>query len=533
MRRTQEDFISEATELWEGRWDYSAVEFKTTKSAVTIGCRLHGYFKQRPQEHLRHKVGCGLCSGSFMDTELFKDRAYRVWGDRWDYSAVEYENSSKTLRIKCPQHNKTFYQTASNHLSGKVGCNACSGRNLTTSEFVDKLKEVWGDRWDYSKTEFKTTDDKVIVTCPKHGDFYQRAMSLLKGMVGCTECSGIRLNPNSFMSRVQQTWGGRWDYEDTKFEGVTNRLSVRCRDHGVFEQRAETHLLGRVGCRSCQSPSLGEVALSEFVTGLGFEVDRNRRDLLDGGLELDIYVPSKKVALEFNGVYYHSSKFKDKSYHAVKLKECQRAGIRLLQVWEDDWTHKGPIIREHIAQVLGVSTAPKISARDTQVRLVPRTQAFEFMNSFHIQGAVNCSVYLGLYLRDALVALAGFKKNGSNYTLSRYATSGNVRGGHSKIVKNFENSYHYNKLVTFADLAFSDGGLYQATGWSKDKEIPPDYTYLQREVRVHKSNFRVASFRSRPDLLFEEGLSERELADLNNLLRVYDSGKVRFVKQHP
>ena len=90
MRRTQEDFISEATELWEGRWDYSAVEFKTMKSAVTIGCRLHGYFKQRPQEHLRHKVGCGVCSGSFMDTELFKDRAYRAWGDRWDYSDVEY-----------------------------------------------------------------------------------------------------------------------------------------------------------------------------------------------------------------------------------------------------------------------------------------------------------------------------------------------------------------------------------------------------------------------------------------------------------
>ena len=106
----------------------------------------------------------------------------------------------------------------------------------------------------------------------------------------------------------------------------------------------------------------------------------------------------------------------------------------------------------------------------------------------------------------------------------------NVQGGHSRIVSYFEKTYNPESLCTFADLTFSDGGLYRNTGWREDKLLPPDYSYLRSGVRQHKFSYRITRFRNDPSLEFVEGATERELAAMNNLLRVYDAGKIRFTR---
>ena len=123
-----------------------------------------------------------------------------------------------------------------------------------------------------------------------------------------------------------------------------------------------------------------------------------------------------------------------------------------------------------------------------------------------------------------------FKRNGATYTLSRYATSISVVGGHSKLIKAFENTHPGGRLITFADITFGVGDLYTTTGWSKDKVIPPDYYYIVDGRRVHKFNYRLTRFKEDPDLEYVAGKSEREMAALNNLPRIWDAGKIRFVK---
>lgn len=134
---------------------------------------------------------------------------------------------------------------------------------------------------------------------------------------------------------------------------------------------------------------------------------------------------------------------------------------------------------------------------------------------------------------QSLVALGAFLKSGDNYILSRYATSMNVVGGHSKVVKYLERNYSYGRLITFADNTFSAGSLYEATGWEKDGLVPPDYSYLVNNKRQHKFGFRKARFSRDPSLLFELNMTESELAALNGLLRIWDAGKVRYVRPHP
>lgn len=281
------------------------------------------------------------------------------------------------------------------------------------------------------------------------------------------------------------------------------------------------------GCPRCSKKiSKPEVALFEFVRDeLGFA------DALQGDrkairpLELDIYVPSKHVAIEYNGVYWHSEKMgKDSKYHYNKWKSAQDQGIDLVTIWEDDWNRNPELVKRMIAHKLGRSQDRRVYARLTNVVSVDVAVAREFLEENHIQGFVRGSLYLGLEWAGELIALAVFQRANGFMYLQRYATSCHVIGGLGKIL-----SVTDGDIVTFANLEVSNGGLYEKLGFIVDKELDPDYSYVYFGTRVHKFNFRLKRFRDDPSLVWQDGLSERELALLNGIPRVWDSGKIRYV----
>ena len=123
-----------------------------------------------------------------------------------------------------------------------------------------------------------------------------------------------------------------------------------------------------------------------------------------------------------------------------------------------------------------------------------------------------------------------FRSRGEGvWELSRYATAGLVRGGFTRLLTTFVKEHRPTQVVSFSDNTVSDGGVYEQAGFTRDGEIAPDYSYLVEGQRVHKFNYRLNRFRTDPDLKFEPGLTEKELADLNGLPRIYDAGKVRWV----
>lgn len=536
---TTAEFVEKAQEVWGGRWDYSHTIYDGATVPITVVCSQHGSFKQHPTSHLRGNVGCRKCSAWKASPSEFLVKASKIWEQRWDYSEVEYTNATTKVKIICREHGP-FYQTPKKHLVGNVGCSKCNGQRMTTQEFIEKARGVWGDRWGYLEMEYTRSQEEVQIECPQHGPFYQRPNNHLSGSVGCRSCnigkSGTPLSTDEFINRSREVWGSRWNYSSTKYQGTKNSLTLTCPDHGDFIQPPDSHFLGRVGCRRCRPVGISssEAALAEFVTSLGVDVERHVRALVPGrNLEVDMYVDSCRTALEFNGLYWHSEQFRTPNYHRDKTNLLKDQGIRLIHVWEDDWDLKRSIMEEHIRQVLGVSKLAKVSARATRVVHISKIQAREFMTEFHIQGFSPSSVYLGLQHGSDLVAVGSFKRSGSDYVLTRYATSANVRGGHSKIVAHFESEFSYDQLVTFADLAFSYGNLYRHTGWVEDSILPPDYSYIVKGKRAHKFGYRLQKFKTSSNLQFVPGATERELAQLNGLFRVYDAGKIRFIKKHP
>ena len=536
---TPEEFLGRSLNIWGDRWNYELLNFKGMDEAVTLICKDHGEFSQVASKHIYSKqVGCKRCHGrSPLTHEEFLSRAKGAWGERWDYTDTLYVNSVTPVEIGCSEHGK-FLQVPSSHWSGKVGCPRCRGEVSDLDSFIFRASQVWGGRWSYSKTVYRGHDHPILIGCAEHGDFEQLTGSHLSGFIGCSMCANPFQDRTRFMAEAGRVWKGRWDLSRVDLVSSAYPIEVICKTHGEFNQRPFEFIQGKVGCIPCQNTqtSKGEQEVLDLFQSLE-EVDPQHRVkglLSNPRIELDIYAPEKKVAIEFNGVYWHSSKFKDKDAHHTKFKLAVEAGIKLVQVWEDDWNLRRPIVEEHLKQVLGVSTLPKIAARKTKVVEVPYSVAKDFLNANHIQGAAGAAFHLSLQYEEDVVALASFKRRSDgDLELVRYATSANVQGGHSKLVTYVERNYTYNQLVTFADLTFGSGELYRKTGWVEDKFLSPDYQYLVGGQRIHKFNYRLKRFREDPDLQYVAGMSESQLAELNGLLRVYDAGKIRFVKKHP
>ena len=189
---TTEEFIKKAKEIHGNKYDYSKVKYVDWYTPVTIICPEHGEFQQRAGNHLS---GCGCFNCGIIKrsqpqsdtTENFIKKARKIHGNKYDYSKIEYINSYTKVCIICPEHGE-FWQKPASHLQGS-NCPKCSKTSaLTTEEFIKKAKKVHGDKYDYSKVEYKNYNTHVTIICPEHGEFQQKAYNHLKGN-GCFRCN--------------------------------------------------------------------------------------------------------------------------------------------------------------------------------------------------------------------------------------------------------------------------------------------------------------------------------------------------------
>ena len=253
-RCTIEDFIKKAKAVHGDKYDYSKVEYKSARTKVTIICPDHGEFEQFPNNHLLGQ-GCLNCGRISMadnrrgSTEGFIKKAKEIHGDKYDYGKVDYKGSKEAVCIICPDHGE-FYQKSGDHISGR-GCPRCGGTTkLTEGGFIKKAREVHGDKYDYSKIEYKNNREKVCIICPDHGEFYQIPRDHLKGM-GCRRCAGLeKLTTEEFVKRSKSIHGDKYDYSKVEYKNSHTPVEIFCKIHGYFSQIPAAHLKGK-GCYKC------------------------------------------------------------------------------------------------------------------------------------------------------------------------------------------------------------------------------------------------------------------------------------------
>ena len=271
---TTETFIERAKKIHGNKYDYSKTIYgKNVDEKVNIICPIHGEFLQSPHEHLSGK-NCPLCSHrSFRyTTEEFIDKARKIHGNKYNYSKVNYINNRTRVCIICPKHGE-FWQLPSVHLNGG-GCKECRKEKLshkfsfTTEEFIKKVKEIHGDKYDYSKVRYINSNTNVCIICPIHGETWQRPANHLRSC-GCLACG----NDNSSQKRTKNTeefiedaikvHGDKYDYSKVEYSHNQEKVCIICPTHGEFWITPNHHLQGH-GCSNCLKDE-NKLTLEQFV----------------------------------------------------------------------------------------------------------------------------------------------------------------------------------------------------------------------------------------------------------------------------
>ena len=153
-------------------------------------------------------------------------------GNKYDYSETVYSAAAKIVKIICPLHGE-FYMTANNHLRGQ-GCPKCAGNiKLTTEEFINKAKDVHGDKYDYSKVEYINRRTEVCIICPECGEFQQTPHSHLAGN-GCPKCKGWVFNTEDFIDKAKKVHSDKYDYSEVVYTKSCEKVKIICSTHGEF-----------------------------------------------------------------------------------------------------------------------------------------------------------------------------------------------------------------------------------------------------------------------------------------------------------
>jgi hypothetical protein len=277
---TTELFIEECKIKHGERYDYSEARYTGFGEKVKIICREHGPFWQRAVTHLKG-AGCLACSGILQKTtDEFVKEAKSVHGDAYDYSKTRYRSRTKKVTIICPKHGE-FKQRAACHLKG-CGCSLCSGvKQLTTEEFVARSRQVHGGKYHYSKVVYTTSDKRVVITCPKHGDFEQQAVSHLQGC-DCPKCAfqaGIEkrtLTKDEFVDKAINVHGNKYQYHKANYVNMGTKVVIVCPKHGDFEQCPQNHVHATASCPKCRE-SKGETKVRMYLENAGITYKYNHR----------------------------------------------------------------------------------------------------------------------------------------------------------------------------------------------------------------------------------------------------------------
>lgn len=487
--------------------------------------------------------------------------------------------SMRKVQWRCTINPNHIWETTPYSLTTKgSGCPYCSGRHIvagvndlatTHPELVQELADpqlaTTLSRGSVTNVEWVCTDH------PEH-TWLATPTNRVKG-VGCPICVNkqVMVGFNDLATTHPHIVSQLYDPADatTVTAGTGKKLRWVCPvdpDHLWLAQPSYLLSPRPTGCPVCysQNRSAPEFKLVSFLEKLLPEATilTSDKTILGGGRELDIVIPDKKIAIEFNGVWWHcEANVTDKHYHRKKTRDAATAGYQLIHVWEDDWFNKQEIVLRGIAHRLGATTnlhsvlpeidplkTERIFARQLTLTHVNGSTAREFWAENHLQGPVNSKFYFGLIDDDDHVrALLGVgqKNHGSRvkrgpgmWDIQRYATCGAITGGFTRLLAYAEKEiraagFPITAWTSYSDDDISGGSMYLAAGFTADHHQDPSYSYIggiTRWTRSHRANWMRHRFETDPDLVYEDGWTEHQAALANNLYRIYDAGKTRWIK---
>lgn len=485
------------------------VEYTSMKDYVFPSCKKHGKFKIRAFD-FAYLRGCPHCGRDNkvktpfkrkrmnMTFDEFKTTAEQIHGHKYEYDESSFVNLKTKMNIICPIHG-VFQQSPHSHLNGH-GCNQCGvikrslAQTTTTEEFVEKCNKIHNGKYIYSQTNYTDCYNDVDIICPKHGLFSMAAYSHLQGH-GCKQCA-IEENALKMLKEQEEFIkeakikhpNENNDYSLVKYVGAKIPVEIVCPNGHHYFQMPNKHLIGH-GCPKCACyRSRGEREIEEFIKELGLEYETSNRTLLNGD-EIDILIPSKKIAIEYNGLYWHSDLFKSSDYHLKKSLQCEKLGYKLIHIFEDEWkTHKDICVSK-LKRLCGLTDdLINISPNDCTIQINGhRDDISGFLGNYTLEGRKPFTEAINAYFGDVLIATMTFSNIGSNaWELIQIAYHNDYycKGIEEVLFQHFIKEFSPQELIASVDRSWNNGELLEKNGFEKYNETEPNYFYVIGNKRV-------------------------------------------------
>lgn len=447
----------------------------------------------------------------------------RIW--HWVNDLREY------FLCKCGR--KTSFNR--NWLDGyKISCSAkCAQSNLSTKE---KRKNTLFDKYG-------------VDNIAKLDEIKQKQAVTNQLRYGATSSFQNQIVKDKYKKTVLENWGTDHYFKTEDFKvkaksyylkkwGVDHQLKVdeikeKIKNTCVDKYGVETYLNTEHSRSSIKlsNRSTYESEICEWLDDLNIEYEKNSYSIISP-YSLDIFIKDHNLAIEFNGLYWHSEFFKEKDYHFKKTDLCRNKSIQLVHVWEDDWISRKAVVKSIIKNYLH-KIEKKIPARKCEVKMVENKEVSEFLNTNHLQGYTRFTDAYGLYNNEELVSLMCFGWRSTNgkkeYELIRFCNKldFNIIGAASKLYSFFvKNNQDIDTITSYSDLAIFNGNLYKTLGFENKGHTNLNYWWVVKGVRMHRFNFNKSKL---VKLGYSRHKTEVEIMHELNNWRVFGCGQEKWI----
>jgi len=414
----------------------------------------------------------------------------------------------------------------------------------------DWKKEIFKkfqNRYTVISTTIKNSKDPIDIRCNMCNTISKKRVDALihhdEECIFCKERSSVRdkFDDNDFLKEGYKLLDEKIDIKNNK--QPLNLLHIKCGTIHRITYKDFFHKKHR--CSNCKV-SYNEQEIVEFIkTIYDGSIILHDRSMLKPN-ELDIYIPDKKLAIEYNGSYYHRVEKLGNNYHQKKTLDCNDKGIRLIHIFDSDWVHKKEFIKQKILIALNKDFRKKIYAKNTIVKIENNKERLRnFYNDNHIQGYTSNFIYsFSLYSKNKLVAnillakpskLSGTNSSKNNeLEVIRYATAKEfcIVGGYNKLIMGLILSLpkEITRLYTYANLRYDSGSLYENSNWTLDSLTKPSYFYIKNNTyeEFHRTSFTREKLKKYYKDIYSDNLTEEEMSRKLNLNKIYDCGKLKF-----
>lgn len=272
-----------------------------------------------------------------------------------------------------------------------------------------------------------------------------------------------------------------------------------------------------------ESPAIQQ--LYNLLTQMGIVYTTHNKELVNG-INIDIVIPKYNVGIKIVDVLRHSDKFvSDASYHQTSLIMAKNQGIQLMFITNDEIINKFNIIVNRLKNKLGQSK--KTYARHCQLVEIDNATYQTYTEQYHVQGYARASVKLALTINGEIQAIMSFSKSRFNknyeWELVRYTSLNTVIGGASKLLAYFKNKYKPKSIISYADLRWNTGDMYEKIGMNFLHTTKPNYWYVTEQGLVHRSSYQKHKLKKKL-AIYDENKTEQENMQDNNFCKFWDCG---------